>query len=290
MGKFTIITDSAADLNQQLVEQLDVQVVPMSINLSGEIYYNYPDERDIKSNVFYDRLRGGEQAVTAAVNMAQFIDLMEPHLQQGNDVLVLAFSSGLSTTYNSARLAAEELSSKYPARTVRVVDTLCASLGQGLLVTLAARQRAEGKSLDEVCAWVEENKLHLCHQFTVDDLHFLKRGGRVSATTAVLGTMLAIKPVLHVDDAGHLINIGKARGRAAALKALVDNMEKSYAGDKNQTVYISHGDCFKDAQAVAEMVRQRFGIEDILIGSIGPVIGAHSGPGTVALFHLGTHR
>lgn len=290
MSEFVIVSDSAADLSQQKVDELDVKIIPLSFDLSGEIRYDWPDGREMDSKTFYDRLRAGEKATTAAVNVAQYVDALEPHLQQGLDVLLLVFSSGLSTTYNSACIAAEELSEKYPERTIRVSDTLCASLGQGLLVTLAARRRAAGESLDAVFDWVEQNKLHLCHQFTVADLHFLKRGGRISATTAVLGTMLSIKPVLHVDDEGHLIKIGTVRGRGASLRALVDNMEKTFVGGADQTVFISHGDCLEDAQAVADMVRARFGVKDIYINPVGPVIGAHSGPGTVALFHLGTHR
>ena len=204
--------------------------------------------------------------------------------------MILAFSSGLSTTFNSSRLAVEELQEKYPQRKIYTVDTLCASMGQGLLVWLAAQKRDAGASIEGVRDWVEENKLHLCHQFTVSDLHFLKRGGRISATTAVVGSMLQIKPVLHVDDEGHLINIGKARGRSASLKALVDKMEKTVTEEGKKTVFISHGDCLKDAELVADMVRERFGTEDIHINYVGPVIGAHSGPGTLALFYLGTVR
>ena len=290
MRDYIIVCDSAADLSQQMVDELDVKIIPISFEMSGEIRNDWPDEREMDNKTFYERLRAGEKATTSAINVVQYMEALELYLQEGLDVLLMAFSSGLSTTYNSARLAAEELAEKYPERTIRVVDTLCASLGQGLLVTLAARLRALGKKLEEVCDWVEQNKLRLCHQFTVDDLHFLKRGGRVSATTAVIGTMLSIKPILHVDDEGHLIKIGTARGRLASLKALVDNMEKAFAGDKDQTVFISHGDCIEDARTVADMVRERFGIEDIHFNHIGPVIGAHSGPGTVALFHLGEHR
>ena len=290
MSKYVIISDSAADLSQQMVDELNVKIIPLSFELSGEIRYDWPDGREMDNKTFYDRLRAGEKATTAAINVAQYVETLEPYLKEGFDALVMAFSSGLSTTYNSARLAVEELAEKYPQRAIRAVDTLCASLGQGLLVTLAARLRALGKRMEEVYDWVEQNKLCLCHQFTVDDLHFLKRGGRVSATTAMLGTMLSIKPVLHVDDEGHLIKIGTARGRTASLKALVDNMEKAFMGDRDQTVFISHGDCIKDAQFVGEMVKERFGIENIYYNHIGPVIGAHSGPGTVALFHLGTNR
>ena len=241
-------------------------------------------------HLFYEKLRAGEVATTAAVNVAEYVDAVEPLLQTGHDVLILAFSSGLSTTYNSSAIAAEELREKYPDRKVYTVDTLCASLGQGLLVYLAAQERARGKTIEEVRDWAEANKLHLCHQFTVDDLHFLKRGGRISATTAVLGSMLQIKPVLHVDDEGHLINIAKARGRQASLKALVDKMEQTAIDPAAQTVFISHGDCLEDAQAVAQMVKDRMGVKEVYLNHIGPVIGAHAGPGTVALFYVGTER
>lgn len=290
MSDFVMLTDSSADLSAQMVQQADVEVIPLSFNIQGRTYHNYPDNREMDPALFYDMLRAGELATTAAVNVGEYVQAMEPFLAQGRDVLVLAFSSGLSGTYNASRLAVEELQEKYPQRKIYTVDTLCASLGQGLLVWLAAQQRKEGKSIEEVRDWAEANKLSLCHQFTVDDLHFLKRGGRISATTAVVGSMLQIKPVLHVDDEGHLINIGKARGRHASLKALVDKMEKTVTEEGKKTVFISHGDCLKDAETVAEMVRQRFGTQDIRINYVGPVIGAHSGPGTLALFYLGTQR
>lgn len=290
MSDFVLFTDSSADLTAQMVQQADVEVLPLSFNIQGRTYHNYPDNREMDPALFYDMLRAGELATTAAVNVGEYVQAIEPFLEQGRDVLVLAFSSGLSGTYNSSRLAVEDLQEKYPQRKIYTVDTLCASLGQGLLVWLAAQQRKEGKSIEEVRDWVEANKLSLCHQFTVDDLHFLKRGGRISATTAVVGSMLQIKPVLHVDDEGHLINIGKARGRHASLKALVDKMEKTVTEEGKKTVFISHGDCLKDAETVAEMVRQRFGTQDIRINYVGPVIGAHSGPGTLALFYLGTQR
>ena len=290
MSDFVILTDSSADLGAELVQQLDVQVLPLSFILNQHTYHNYPDNREMDPHLFYEKLRAGEVATTAAVNVAEYVDAVEPLLQAGHDVLILAFSSGLSTTYNSSVIAAEELREKYPNRKVYTVDTLCASLGQGLLVYLAAQERARGKTIEEVRDWAEANKLHLCHQFTVDDLHFLKRGGRISATTAVLGSMLQIKPVLHVDDEGHLINIAKARGRQASLKALVDKMEQTAIDPAAQTVFISHGDCLEDAQAVAQMVKDRMGVKEVYLNHIGPVIGAHAGPGTVALFYVGTER
>ena len=290
MSDFVILTDSSADLGVDMLRQLDVQVLPLSFSMGTQIYHNYPDNREIDPHAFYQLLRQGQVATTSAINMAQYTDALEPLLQEGKDVLVLAFSSGLSTTYNSSRLAVEELQEKYPERKIYTVDTLCASLGQGLLVYLAAKERDAGKSIEQVRDWVEENKLHICHQFTVDDLHFLKRGGRISATTAVVGSMLQIKPVLHVDNEGHLINIAKARGRQASLKALVDKMEKTAIDPANQVVFISHGDCPEDAQTVEKMVKERFGVKEVYINYVGPVIGAHSGPGTLALFYVGSER
>ena len=287
---FVLLTDSSADLSAELVRDLDIQVLPLSFTIHNKNYYNYPDNRDMNPHEFYIRLRHGEVATTSAMNVAQYTEVMEPFLQQGLDVLILAFSSGLSSTYQSSRLAAEELMEKYPQRKIFTVDTLCASMGQGLLVYLAARKRQGGASIEEVRDWTETRKLSICHQFTVDDLHFLKRGGRISGATALMGTMLNIKPVLHVDDTGRLVNIGKARGRQAALKALMDKMEQTAIDPHSQTVFISHGDCLEDAQTVAQMVRERFGVRNIWINYIGPVIGAHSGPGTLALFYVGTER
>ena len=290
MPSFVILTDSSADLDQSMVQRLDVQVLPLSVILNQTTYRNYPDNREMAPQDFYGRLRQGEAATTAALNVAEYTEALEPLLQAGHDVLILAFSSGLSTTFNSSSIAVEELREKYPERKLYTVDTLCASLGQGLLVYLAAQERAKGKSIEEVRQWAEDHKLSICHQFTVDDLHFLKRGGRVSAATAVVGSMLQIKPVLHVDNEGHLINIAKARGRHASLKALVDKMEQTAINPADQMVFISHGDCLEDAQAVAEMVKARFGVSQVYLNQIGPVIGAHSGPGTVALFYIGTER
>ncbi|MBM6925598.1 DegV family protein [Pseudoflavonifractor phocaeensis] len=290
MADYVILTDSSADLSAELVAELEVEVLPLSFTMEEKTYRNWPDNREMDPAKFYQRLRDGGLATTSAINVGDYTDAIEPILKAGKDVLVLAFSSGLSTTCNSARIAAHDLSEQYPDRTVAVVDTLCASLGQGLLVWYAAQRRKAGQSLEEVRTWVEEHKLNLCHWFTVDDLMFLKRGGRISAATAVLGTMLSIKPVMHVDDEGHLIKVGTARGRGASLKALVDHMEETVLDLKDQVIFISHGDCLADAQKVAQDVRQRFGVETVIINYVGPVIGAHSGPGTVALFFLGSKR
>ena len=288
MSDYVIVTDSSADLPASLVQELGVEVLPLSFTVQGKTYHNYPDDREMDPKVFYKMLRDGEMATTSAVNVAEYTNMLEPFLQAGKDVLVLTFSSGLSTTFQSSVIAVNELAEQYPDRKIYTVDTLCASLGQGLLVWHAVQEQKKGKSIEEVRDWVEENNLHLCHWFTVDDLHFLKRGGRISAATAVVGTMLSIKPVLHVDDEGHLISMGKARGRGASLTALVDHMEQTVTDV--DTVFISHGDCLADAEKVAADVKKRFGTKDVVINNVGPVIGAHSGPGTLALFFLGTKR
>ena len=215
---------------------------------------------------------------------------MEAALQAGKDVLVLAFSSGLSTTYQSAVIASQDLKEKYPQRSIRVVDTRSASLGQGLLVWYACQKRDEGMTLDQLADWVEETKYRLCHWFTVDDLMYLKRGGRVSAATAIVGTMLGIKPVLHMDDEGHLINVGKVRGRKASIEALAEKLGQLGLPGQNKKVFICHGDCLEDAKQLEAIVKEQYGVEEAFIGYTGAVIGSHSGPGTLALFFLGEKR
>ena len=284
---FKIITDTCCDLPQQYYTDLSLTVVPMTVTYKGENINTYT-EAWLKD--MYAGLRQGENASTCAVNPTQWAEAMEPVLAGGEDVLLLAFSSGLSTTYQSAEIAADELREQYPDRTIRVVDTRCASMGQGLLVWYTCKKRDEGLSLDEVYKWVEDHKLNLCHWFTVDDLMYLKRGGRVSAATALLGTMLQIKPVLHVDDEGHLINVSKARGRKAALDALAKKMAQTALPGENDTIFISHGDCLEDAQYVGEKCKELCGVKNVIISYVGAVIGSHSGPGTVALFYLGNQR
>lgn len=287
MSNYKIITDSGSDLTADMLQSLDVEKVSLSVLFWGETRTDSVDEG---IQEFYDGLRTGEIATTSAVNPDGWASVIEPVFQAGLDALVLAFSSGLSTTYQSAVIAANELMEKYPGRKACVVDTLCASLGEGLLVWYACRKRDEGLELEQLRDWVEENKLHLCHWFTVDDLMFLKRGGRVSATTALVGTMLQIKPVLHVDDEGHLINVSKARGRKASIEALARKVAELGAGFDNETMFISHGDCLEDAEYLASVLKEKHGVKHVHIGYVGAVIGSHSGPGTLALFFLGDHR
>jgi DegV family protein with EDD domain len=290
MNTYRIITDSCADLSPQLVSELDVTVLPLTVHLNGKSYHNTPDESELTARDFYQQVRDGAMPTTSQVNVEAFTTAIEPLLQAGQDVLYIGFSSGLSGTYNSGRLAAQELADHYPNRKIIAVDTLAASMGEGLLVYHACKLRDEGKTIDEVAAWLEENKLHMAHWFTVDDLYHLKRGGRVSGAAAFFGTMLNIKPVLHVDDAGHLIPMEKVRGRKTSLDALVDHMKQTAINPGEQVIFISHGDCLTDAQYVAEQVRTRFGTKKVYLNNVGPVIGAHSGPGTMALFFLATNR
>lgn len=287
MSAFKIITDSCCDFPMEMYEKLDVCVVPLYVNFRGE---SLEDRTDDSIKTLYDGLRGGESATTSAVNPDRWARAMKPALEAGEDVLVLAFSSGLSTTYQSAVIAASELAEEFPERKIRVVDSLCASLGQGLLLWHLCKKRDEGLCVDAAADWTEENKMHLCHWFTVDDLMYLKRGGRVSAATALVGTMLQIKPVLHVDDEGHLINVSKSRGRKASIEALAKKAAELGAGYDNSTMFISHGDCLEDAQLLAQLLKQKCGVKEVYINYVGAVIGSHAGPGTLALFFLGEHR
>ena len=284
---YQIITDSCCDFTKEMYEKLGLAVVPLMVNFRGQ---TFPDRNDESLKDMYAGLRAGEVATTSAANPGQWQELMEPYLQKGEDLLVLAFSSGLSTTYQSASMAADELRTMYPDRTISVVDSLCASLGEGLLAYYACKKRDEGMPLRELTQWLLDNRLHLCHWFTVDDLMYLKRGGRISAATAIVGTMLSIKPVLHVDNEGHLINVGKARGRKASIQAMAKKVAELGAGFDNSTMFISHGDCPEDAEYLAGLLKEQYGAKEVYINYVGAVIGSHSGPGTLALFFMGEHR
>lgn len=290
MNDYVILTDSSADLDQKMVEDLGLEVLPLTFLVEEKSYHDFPDGREMNPRDFYQKVRDGAMPTTNAVNVGQAADAIEPILKAGKDVLFLAFSSGLSTTYNSIKIAGDELAEKYPARKVCVVDTLCASLGQGLLVWHAVQHQRAGESIEQVRDWVEENKLHLCHWFTVNDLMHLKRGGRVSAATALVGTMLSIKPVLHVDNDGHLINVSKARGRKSSLDALAAKVGELAINPAEQTMFLSHSDCLEDAQYVADQIKARYGTQKFYFNYIGPVIGSHTGVGCVALFFLGKER
>ena len=283
---YQIITDSCCDFTQQQYSGWDVACAPLTVTYKGESHDNFCDPAEVKA--FYDELRSGVMASTSAVNPDGWAVLMEQALQAGKDVLALAFSSGLSTTYQSAVIAAKELRDAYPDRKILVVDTLCAALGQGLLVYLACQKRDEGMSIEELCNWVEENKLNVCHWVTVDDLSHLKRGGRISAATAMVGTMLNIKPIIYVDNDGHLINTAKVRGRKAAMDFMANKLADTCI-DK-EIAFIAHGDCPEDAAALEALIKAKCGVKEVITGYVGPVIGAHTGPGVLVLFFMGSHR
>lgn len=290
MKDFCVMTDSSCDLSAELADELRLHVVPLSLRIGEKTYRNYLDGREIGFKEFYDRVRGGEMPVTSAVSVGDFETEMRPELAAGRDILCLAFSSGLSTTYQSAVIAANHMREEYPERRVEVMDSLSASGGQGLFVYLCAKERDAGKSFEEVCAFAKEMIPYMCHWFTVDDLNHLKRGGRISAATALFGGMLSIKPVMHVDDEGKLVNVEKARGRKAAILSLIEHMAKTVRDPVNDPVFITHGDCPDEAEFLAGEVRRRFGTKQIFISYVGPVIGSHTGAGVLTLMFVGRPR
>lgn len=287
--KFAIVVDSAADLPEEYYGEHDLVCVQLGFLLDGESFGGESGKNlDVKE--FYKKLRNGSMPTTFQVTPEQARDHIEPLLKDGKDVLVLAFSSGLSGTANSFVIAARDLKESYPDRKIEVVDTLCASMGEGLLVDYAVKYADTGASLKETRDYAENLKQHICHFFTVDNLFHLKRGGRVSAATAVVGTMLNIKPVLHVDHEGHLIAIGKAMGRKKSISALVDHMKELHTLKEDDPIFISHGDCIEDVEYLITLLKQNFGTREIKVSYVGNVIGTHSGAGTLALFFIGKHR
>ena len=289
MRDFVIMTDSCCDLTAQMADELGLIVLPLHLLIGDDTFANYLDGREIGFKEFYDKVRGGAMPTTSAVSVGAFEDAMRPILSEGKDILCLNFSSALSTTYQSAVIAAEAMREEFPESTIHVLDTLSASAGQGLMICLCAQQKAEGKSIDEVYEYAQGLIPHMSHWVTVDDLNPLKRGGRISATTALVGSMLAIKPIIYVNEEGKLINVGKARGRKAALLQVISEMEKRLL-DPSLPVFISHGDCEEDAKFVAEEVHKRTGAEVKLISYVGPVIGSHTGAGVIALCFVGKER
>ena len=289
MGQFKIVTDINADLPASYLEEHEIEVMYLSYTIDQNTY-SRGKELDYKE--FYRLMREGKMPTTSQVNPDEAKRVFLEAMKESSEILCLSFSSGLSGTYNSARIAAEEMLEEYPDLKIRVVDSKCASLGEGLFVHKAVTMRAEGKSMVETADWLEENISHFVHIFTVDDLNHLYRGGRVSKTAAVIGTMVNIKPILHVDDEGHLVPIGKVRGRKKSLHELVYYMEKKVGNYllNNDIIFISHGDCIEDANFVADCIKEKFGIDSFLIHNVGPTIGAHSGPGTMALFFIGESR
>ena len=287
MRDYVITVNSTVDLPKEWLEERNVPVVPLRYTMDGQ---TYEDMNGLTAKEFFDKLREGKMSVTSQVNPEEARAALEPFLKEGKDILHLAFSSGLSGTCNSMKIAGEELKEEYPEAKVIVIDTLCACLGEGLLLYKALQQKAAGKTIQETADWVEENKLHICHDVTVDDLNHLHRGGRISKATAVVGTMVKIKPIIHMDNEGKLQVIGKERGRKKSLNKIVDMAVEQSKGWDNDIIMITHGDCIEDAEYVASLVREKMGIDNILINNIGTVIGSHTGPGVVAVFCMGNKR
>lgn len=287
---YVIMTDSCSDLTQQQINEMGIHVLPLSVEMEGKTYFNYPDERDISFHAFYERLREKAIAKTSMVGIGQFMEAFEPLLRDGKDVLYIGFSSALSGTYNSAHLAAKELQQVYPDRKIITIDSKGASMGLGLLIYYAYLGKKDGKSISQLTAYIESIKLKITHLFTVDDLGTLMRGGRLSVTSHILGTLLKVKPILHVSNEGKLVPIHKIRGRKHALAKMVELTQEYIDSSFEQTIFISHGDCLDEAMLVGEELKKLLKIKDIVYGYVGPVIGAHSGPGTIAIFFQGFKR
>ena len=288
MNEYTFYADSSCDTPHELLQEWGVRSIDLLFRFADSTveYRN----SDIPTSEFYHNLREGRDAKTSAINSETFREEFERQLRDGRDVLYIAFSSGLSTTYNSARLAAKSLSEEYPERRIFVVDSLSASAGYGMLVYLTVQKLRAGATLEEAAHFAHDTRLHICHWFTVDDLNFLKRGGRVSAAAALVGTALGIKPILHTDNEGHLTNMFNVRGRKRAITALTKKLGELAEDITSGPIFISHGDCIEDAEELARQIKEEYGLDTDLITDVGPVIGSHSGPGTLALFFVGRER
>lgn len=287
MRDYIITVNSTVDTGKEWLEDRNVPVIPLKYTIDGQ---EYTDMYGLSDKEFFQKLREGKMSVTSQINPEEAKEMLEPYVKEGKDVLHLAFSSALSGTCNSMKIAAEELQEEYPEAKVIVVDTLCACMGEAMLLYYALKQKEAGKTIEEVAQWAEENKRHVCHNVTVDDLFHLHRGGRVSKTAAVLGTMVKVKPIIHMDDNGALQVIGKERGRKKSLHKIVDMAVERSEGWDNEIIMITHGDCLEDAEYVAKLVREKMGVENVFIHNIGTVIGSHTGPGVVATFCMGNKR
>lgn len=286
MRPFTVFTDSCCDVTKETLAEWGMKFIPLSFQFENE---DVIFDGDIDLKEFYGKMRDGGVARTSAINVDRFVEAFRGELEKGNDVLYLGFSSGISATCNFAKMAADDLAEEFPDRKIVVVDTLSASAGHALVLYLAMLEMRKGLEIEEVEKFVKEIRLSICHWFTVDDLKYLKRGGRVSAATAVVGTMLGIKPVLHMDDTGKLVSVSKARGRKSSIKALAEKLFETVA-DESAPVFISHSDCIEDANLLKSIIEEGCNAKVELITNIGSVVGAHSGPGTLALFFVGTKR
>lgn len=287
---YEIITESTANLTDDIINEFGIKIISLSYCIGNEVIESYENGKSSDAKAFYERMRQGELASTSQVTRQTYRAAFEQALKNGSDVLYIGFSSALSGSFNSASMVADELREAYPDRKIIAVDTLAASMGQGLLVYYAALFRKQGKTIEEVADWLNANLLRLCHWFTVDDLKYLKRGGRISPTTALVGTLMGIKPILHVDDEGRLVSVGKVRGRRHSVEEIFKHMKETIENPEDQMIFISHGDCLEDAQYLESLIRNEIKVKDIVINYIDAVIGSHSGPGTLAVFFLGSKR
>lgn len=287
MSDYYIVSDVTLDLPQEIVDDLELKIIPMDFHLGETTYTHYPDERELSCEKFYEELKAGSSSITSQINPVAYENFLEPFLKEGKDILYIAFSSGLSGTYNTGRMMTEELKEKYPKRTIHCIDSLCASIGEGLLVYLAGMERRKGKTIDEVKDFVLEYKTKCCHWFKVEDLHHLKRGGRLTSLEAMVGTALKICPVLSVDKEGKLVVVSKVRGNKKALDYLVKRLEEDGINTKEQTVIIGHSACRSYADTLANTLLERGLVKDVIISNIGPVIGTHTGAGMCALTFVG---
>ncbi len=287
MREFVIFTDSTCDLPEEFVVENNIEIIPLYYSMDDNLYGG---EENLDYTEFYAKMREGSMPTTVASNPEVIEDKYIKYIEQDIDIMHICFSSGLSSSCSNAFMVANEMREKYENANIIVIDSLAASMGQGLIVYKAVMMKKEGKTIDEIRDYLEDNKLHFCHQFTVDDLNHLHRGGRVSKTAAVIGTMINLKPILHVDNEGKLIPIDKIRGRKKSLSKLVSNMEETMGDYDNNIIMISHADAIEDAQYVESLIRDRFGIKNIMINPICPTIGTHAGPGTIALFFMGEKR
>lgn len=290
MSEYVILTDSASDLPDKLVKELEVSVLPIVYNLEGKEYKNLSDHSEYPIKQFYQTIAGGAQVSTSALNQSDIREFIEPYVKDGKDVIYLAFSSGLSSIYQNACIVVRELGVEYPDRKIAVIDSRCASLGFGLYVYLCAQKKKSGMGYDDMLTYAEELKQQICHEFTVDDLGQLKRGGRISPATAFFGSMLQIKPVLYVSPEGKLIPYAKVRGRNASVKMLADKIIAEANRESETPVFIGHGDCADDAEALKDMIKKALPDKKFIIDNIGPVIGAHSGYKTLAVFCVAKDR
>ncbi len=287
MGNYQIITDSTCDLPPNIIRDLNLHVIPLEYSLNGNSFAQDVEDEGAKSKVFYDALRQGETSKTSMINTAKFMEVFSSYLVKGIDVLHISFSSGLSGTFQAAILAKEELEEKFPDRIIRVVDSKAASVGLGLLLYHVGMKEKENYTIDQMVSWIEDNKYSICHWFTVEDLHHLKKGGRISPMSAHVGTALNIKPILKMDFDGKLMNVGKVMGRKKSLSELALKMKQQGFSPENQTVIIGHGDALKDAVWLEKKLRKDLHVKNVIFTFIGPVIGSHTGPGIIGLVFLG---